>query len=168
MGWEHFSPRSCRQRIADLQRWWNEKIWYKRRVPNILFPVRNEATGNVVWFSTQSTAYGVFVTIHREKPGIVSIQDTSPHTGMAGLHIDYFVCTDHQEKEVEQIKLQLYDASVGPYADALSWEIPADNARAERASIILVPDVQAWQPGLAVLSLPENAFPDLLGLEKRE
>jgi hypothetical protein len=96
-----------RKATADLQKEWAWKIWYKRRAPNTVFPVRNEETGNVVWFETNSTRYGLYITIHREKPRLRSIQDFSQHTGMAGVHIDYYIGAEEGKEDVEQIKLQL-------------------------------------------------------------
>ena len=171
MRWNLVLLRPLRNAIDDLRKEWAWRIWYKRRAPNTVFPVRNEATGRVVWFETNSTLYGVYVTIHREKPRLRSIQDWSLHTGMSGVHIDYYVSAEGGEEEVEQIKLQLYDASVGPYADDARWEIPADYDLYHDASIILVPDVQAWKSDPEDLPQPKkktwNQWPHWLRWRRR-
>jgi len=136
-----------KKRIS-LQRWWQGKIWQKRRAPNLLFPVRNEVTGNTVWFETNVTAYGLYVTIHQKKPGIKSIEDRSPLTAMAGVHIDFFVGNEEEKETQEQIKVQLFDETVGGYGDPC-WQIPTEySPRFKGASLLLVRDVQSWQPSL--------------------
>src|SRR5579884_1324078 len=113
-----------RAMMRALRLWWQRRICLRRRAPNLLFPVRNEVTGNTIWYELNITAYGLFVTIHRAKPRIKSIEDLSPQTAMAGVHIDYFVDNEDEIEMREQVKVQLYDEIVGAYGDEPHWEIP--------------------------------------------
>lgn len=133
--------------MTALQHRWQGKVWQKRQAPNLLFPVRNEETSNTVWYETTLTTYGLFVTIHRQKPHLHPRQEVSRQTAMAGVHIDYFISSEETTAGQEQINVQLYDESVGPYEDA-HWEIPASyhSTPFQDASRILVQDAQSWHP----------------------
>jgi hypothetical protein len=114
-----------------------------QRAPACLFPVKNEVTGNTVWFEVAPSAYGAYITIHRHQPPIQDASQLFPETAMATVHVDYYV--DADGKGQEQVKVQLWDEQAGPYGDP-GWNIPDDYTSSRDASIILVGDVQRWQP----------------------
>lgn len=122
----------------------SHKLQHKRQSPSYLFPVRNEATGRVAWFEVVPSGYGLYVAVHKEKPSIEDAMGSSPETAMAMVHVDYFVDSNQEGKE--QVKVQLWDEHTDPYSGEPGWSIPEDYDRLRDASIILVADVQQWQP----------------------
>ena len=129
---------------ATVALWCQTKLWGRRTQPNMLFPVRNKVTGTLLWFQVLSSPYGVSVIVHRNKPHIDSLYAVSPQTGMAGVHVDYYVAAENGEQE--QIKVQLFDETRGPYDEA-HWEMPQEySARFQDVSVVLVRDVQMWVP----------------------
>lgn len=110
--------------------------------PACVFPVKNEVTGNIVWFEVAPSGYGIYVTVHQHQPSVQNASQLSPETAMATVHVDYYVDV---EEEKEQIKVQLWDEQAGPYGDP-GWNIPDAYTNSRDASIILVQDVQRWRP----------------------
>src|SRR6266851_5018376 len=89
------------------------KIWTLDQAPALLFPIRNPATGNVLYYEVVPSGSGIFVTIHRELPPIAHAHDESRQTAIAGLHIDYHL--DTGDETSEQVKVQLNDEQTSPY-----------------------------------------------------
>ena len=119
------------------------KVHAQRQAPACVFPVRNESTGRVVWFELAKSAYGLYVTVHQQRPSLEHASSFSPGTAMAAVHVDYFL--EAGAEETEQIKVQLWDEQAGPDGDP-GWGIPAARRRLRNASIVLVADVQKWRP----------------------
>jgi hypothetical protein len=115
------------------------KIWALDQAPALLFPIRNPATGNVLYYEVASSGSGIFVTIHRSLPSITHAHDESRQTAIAGLHIDYHLDTGDETRE--QVKVQLNDEWTNPYGDH-GWNTPG-GYRYSDESIVLVEDVQA-------------------------
>ncbi|HEU5374066.1 MAG TPA: hypothetical protein VFV38_01375 [Ktedonobacteraceae bacterium] len=128
-------------------------------VPALLFPVKNPRTGNMIWIEMAPSNSGFSLTAHKRKPMIKDSNTWSHPTGMAGLHVDYYVAPAEDEPELtqkgtprqrrvrpqEMLKVQLHDATVGPYGEP-HWEIPDHYVpSAGDASIVLVRDVQRWR-----------------------
>ena len=98
--------------------------------PYCLFPVENEVTGSTVWYEITPSPWGMWVTVHKEKPQIVDGRP-SQDTAMTTVKVDYFV--NFQAGEVEQISLFAWDGQTHPYMDMSIRET-------------LVEDVQQWRP----------------------
>lgn len=104
--------------------------------------MRNEVTGNTLWFEVAKSAYGVALTVHREPPALEGAAHSSPPMAMATVHVDFF--GGMGLGAAEQIKVQLWDERAG---EEPGWDIPAGyGPHARDASIVLVADVRQWRP----------------------
>ncbi len=111
--------------------------------PNVFFPVKNDITGNTVWYEIGPSGTGCYITVHKSTPQFDTV-GWSPQTAMVAVHVDYFVSEDTME-EHETLKVQLWDEQTDPYGDP-AWCVPEAIDRWPGSSIVLVKDVQAWQP----------------------
>lgn len=139
-------------------------------VPALLFPVKNPVTGKVIWIEMAPSNSGFSLTAHKRKPRIKDITSGSYSTGIAGLHVDYYVAPTENEPELtrkgtprrrwkhpqEMLKVQLHDEAMGPYSEP-HWQIPADySSTVGDASIVLIHNVQQWKASSAEDDIPGN------------
>jgi len=110
--------------------------------PKVVFPVKNDITGNSVWYEIGPSSTGCYITVHKGQPRF-DAAGFSPKTAMVAAHVDYFVSELDESKET--VKVQLWDEHSDPYGDP-HWSVPQDIDQWPDASIILLEDVQAWQP----------------------
>lgn len=121
----------------------------QKSAPAGVFPVRNAATGNPVWFQVTPSAYGLSVIVHQQRPDLER-SPLSPQTTMATVHVEYFGGMD--AASTEQITVYLWDEHAG---EEPGWDVPPEydprNPRTRQAaSIVLVADVQQWRPPQSV------------------
>jgi hypothetical protein len=110
--------------------------------PSLLFPIANtEQADHTLWLEVSRNVSALTIIIHKEKPTITDASQSSRATAMAGVQIDYHVAEDTAQ-EIVQVFLQ--DEAEGPYGEP-HWDHP-EVACKQESPIILVEDVQNWQP----------------------
>jgi hypothetical protein len=113
------------------------------RVIPCAFPVPDEDGAGVVWMRTELSQYGLYVVIHKHRPGA----HPQPGEGMAALHVDYYN---------NRIQIQIYDEVAGPDGDTHWGSVHNPYGKREplvldlpryvnSCPIILVEDVEHWK-----------------------
>lgn len=117
---------------------YSQKIQHKRQALACIFPRRNIVTGGIVWFEVGPIGeYGVYVTIHKERPILNGPAQTSPETAITTARVDYY-------GEKDQIELCPWDEHADHRYAPPGWNIPGEQDKRMNTGILLAQNVQRW------------------------